>query len=115
VELNAMTTEAFIAWLDGKMADRGGKVIPPDHILMDRLRDETHDALTTRISARILADADLDGQVAAAEVALAEDLASAAMALPETVTQALYGAPAAAWSAPVVEQAALLCASLEDA
>jgi hypothetical protein len=114
VELNAMTTEAFIAWLDGKMADRGGKVIPPADILMDRLRDETHDALTMRITARILADADLDGQVAAAEIALAENLVSVAMALPDTVTQALHTAPAAAWSAPIIEQVAELCASLED-
>lgn len=114
VELNAMTTEAFIDWLDGKMADRGGKVIPPADILMDRLRDETRAVLTERITARILADADLDRQVAAAEFAIAEDLASAAMALPETVTQALHTAPAATWSAPIKDQAADLCAALED-
>ncbi len=114
VELNAMTTEVFIGWLDSKMADCGGKVIPPPHILMDRLRDETHDVLTTRITARILADADLDRQVAAAEVTLAEEMVSVAMALPETVTRAFHVAPAAAWGDPIIEQAAALCASLED-
>ena len=34
VELNAMTTPQFIAWLDGKMAEHGdGKLIPPQDVL----------------------------------------------------------------------------------
>lgn len=114
VELNAMTTEAFIVWLDGKMADRGGKVIPPPHILMDRLRDETHDVLTKRITARILADTDLAGQVADAEIALSGNLVDVAMALPGTVTKALQARPSAAWGVPVKERAIALCALLDE-
>ena len=41
VELNAMTTPAFIAWLDRKMAERGdGKLIPPPEVLEVELESE---------------------------------------------------------------------------
>ena len=40
VELNAMTTPEFIAWLDGKMAEHGaGKLIPPDDVIAAELED----------------------------------------------------------------------------
>jgi hypothetical protein len=71
VELNAMTTPQFIAWLDGKMAEHGiGKLIPPDHILsrfLDwRLRDEVREAVTERI----LREANLERQVEEALAAI---------------------------------------------
>src|SRR5262249_52737886 len=38
VELNAMTTPQFIQWLDDKMAGLGGgKLIPPDDVLVAEL------------------------------------------------------------------------------
>ena len=33
VELNAMTTPAFISWLDSKLTAHDGKLIPPDDVL----------------------------------------------------------------------------------
>ena len=36
IELNAMTTPQFIAWLDGKMAEHYGKLIPPPDVLDSR-------------------------------------------------------------------------------
>jgi hypothetical protein len=66
VELNAMTTPDLIAWLDEKMANRGGKLIPPDEVLerefAERIEGKVRDAITDRI----LREADLEGQVAAA-------------------------------------------------
>jgi len=115
VELNAMTTANFLTWLDGKMATyAAGKVIPPPPVLLERLQEETRAALTERITARTLAEADLDGQIAAAEVALAADLMRGAGALPETVAQALQATPATAWGVPIKERATELCTSLED-
>ena len=38
VELNAMTTPEFIAWLDGKMAEHGiGKLVPPESVITAEL------------------------------------------------------------------------------
>lgn len=114
VELNAMTTERFVAWLNDKMTKHaGGKVIPPPAILMERLQHNTRTALTTRITERILTEADLAGQVADAERALSDNLVDVAMALPGTVTKALQARPSAAWGVPVKERAIALCALLD--
>jgi hypothetical protein len=67
VELNAMTTPELIEWLDDKMAEHGdGKLIPPDHVLVIELAAETEQRLREQITERILREANLDGQIAAA-------------------------------------------------
>ena len=67
VELNAMTTPAFIAWLDRKMAEHGdGKLIPPPEILETELEAALEGQLRTSITERILRDAGFEAQVAAA-------------------------------------------------
>ena len=67
VELNAMTTPQFIEWLDEKMADHGdGKLIPPDHVLEQELADRIESKVRAAITERILREAKLDDQVAAA-------------------------------------------------
>ncbi len=41
VELNAMATPQFIAWLDAKMAQHGnGKLIPPAEVMRDHLAEQ---------------------------------------------------------------------------
>ena len=37
VELNAMDTPTFLDWLDGKMEQASGKLIPPLDVVADRL------------------------------------------------------------------------------
>jgi hypothetical protein len=55
IELNAMTTPQLIAWLNAKMrAHAGAKVIPPAHVLEDRLHQETAEALRARMMEAIL-------------------------------------------------------------
>jgi hypothetical protein len=72
VELNAMTTPQFINWLDEKMAEFGsGKLIPPENVLEDTLAEWTEVKIRAEITARILRDANFEGQVAAALVAAA--------------------------------------------
>jgi len=65
-ELNAMTMPQFLSWLTEKVTEHDiGKVIPPpmildeeaDRMLMERVRDT--------VTARVLREADIDGQVAA--------------------------------------------------
>ena len=68
VELNAMTTPQFIAWLDRKMAKRGsvGKLIPPADVLKADLAERIEKKVRATLTERILREADLDGQVEAA-------------------------------------------------
>ena len=67
VELNAMTTPQLIEWLDDKMAEHGdGKLIPPEAVLEQEMADRIERKLRADITERILREADVDGQVAAA-------------------------------------------------
>ncbi len=64
-ELNAMTSPAFLAWLDGKMEehDHLGKVVPPSHVLSEKFEESARDLVRKRIVDRILAEAGIDGLV----------------------------------------------------
>jgi hypothetical protein len=67
VELNAMTTPQLIEWLDRKMAEFGsGKLIPPAHVLEQELADQIERKVRDETTERILREAGLDDQVAAA-------------------------------------------------
>ena len=67
VELNAMSTPAFIEWLDQKMDDDGvGKLVPPADVLTAELRRRIEKKVRDTMIERILRAAELDRQVAAA-------------------------------------------------
>jgi hypothetical protein len=71
IELNAMTTPQFLAWLDGKMAAHGtGKLIPPTHVLTADLSRRIEDKVRAVVSARILREAGFEDQVSAAVAAI---------------------------------------------
>jgi hypothetical protein len=71
VELNAMTTPQFIDWLDAKMAEFGsGKLIPPDDVLEHELAERIENEVRAEVTERILHEAKLDDQVAAAIAAI---------------------------------------------
>ena len=65
VELNAMTTPAFIAWLDGKMAAYG-KLIPPPEVLEAELAERIEAKVRAATTERILREAGFEDQVATA-------------------------------------------------
>ena len=69
VELNAMTTPQFIEWLDGKMA-ADDKLIPPADVLAAELDKRIENKIRASITERILREAGLDQQVAAAIAAI---------------------------------------------
>jgi hypothetical protein len=66
VELNAMTTPQFLAWLDRKFEGRDDKVIPPVEVTVGHLVRGVHDHLNRVISAEVLRKAGLPGLVEAA-------------------------------------------------
>ena len=67
VELNAMTTPQFIAWLDRKMAEHNTtKLIPPAEVVEQELVEQVEAKARDIIRERILAEAGFDGQVAVA-------------------------------------------------
>ena len=67
VELNAMTTPDLIAWLDRKMVEHGvGKLIPPDEVVVAELESRLIAKVRASITERILREAGLEDQIAAA-------------------------------------------------
>src|SRR5262249_51766693 len=69
IELNAMTTPQFIAWLDGKLADYG-KLVPPPEVLEAELEEKLEQSARAVITERILREANVEGQVAEALAAI---------------------------------------------
>jgi hypothetical protein len=103
IELNAMTTPAFIAWLDGKMAVHGsGKLVPPDDVLLSEWEMRLENLVRENVTARILREAGLEAQVAAAIAAIekpdAADLANG-------VRQTFEDEPEAEWRAYIAANA----------
>jgi hypothetical protein len=68
VELNVMSTPEFIQWLDQKMEEHGGdgKVVPPTPILASQIRYGVEGEIRNRIVQRVLKEAGVENQVAAA-------------------------------------------------
>jgi hypothetical protein len=67
VELNAMTTPQFIAWLDRKMAKHGdGKLVPPSDVVVDEFEERLEAEMRSIVTERILREANLEGQLAKA-------------------------------------------------
>jgi hypothetical protein len=65
VELNAMTTPRFIAWLDEKMEEyASGKLIPPDDVVEAELAKVLEAKVRADLTERILREAGFEDQVA---------------------------------------------------
>lgn len=71
VELNAMTPEQLVSWIDKKMADYKGKLIPPKEILRDVLGKKSVSLLKRAIEGHIRKEANIEAQV---QRALAQSL-----------------------------------------
>jgi hypothetical protein len=95
VELNAMTTPEFIAWLDAKMSAFGnGKLVPPASVLTRDLSETLEGRLHLQITEQILREARIEEKVAAA-------LQEMDLPVPEELCNLVQGAladqPAASW------------------
>jgi hypothetical protein len=71
VELNAMMTPQFIAWLDRRMKGYA-KLVPPDDVMEADLDDRIDTKLRARITARILREARFEEQVASTKAAIVQ-------------------------------------------
>jgi hypothetical protein len=101
IELNAMTTPAFLAWLDRKFAPYRGKLIPPVSILDDSFDQVVRDRLKQGITRAILRRANLDERVERAIERRAEAIDAARNALPGLVVHNLERKPENPWTEPV--------------
>lgn len=62
-----MTTPHFVAWLDAKMAEHGGrKIIPPADVIKAEVRAKVADQLRAALVDKVLREARIDEQVDAA-------------------------------------------------
>jgi hypothetical protein len=101
VELNAMTTPQFLAWLDRKFADQVGKLIPPADVLQDRLEQGVREELNRRITRRILHRARLEQRVERAFRSRLPVIGERSETLPVAVAEALRERPAESWTDPI--------------
>jgi Topoisomerase 6 subunit A/Spo11, Toprim domain len=108
VELNAMTTPQFIDWLDGKLGDR--KLIPPPDVLETELEGRVEEKIRDAITERVLRDANIEAQVAAA---LAEIEMPDAVTLADGIERLFGEQPDAEWR-DHIEAVATDCASVAD-
>jgi hypothetical protein len=95
IELNAMTTPQFIAWLDRKMAAYG-KLIPPAEVITAELDSRLAAKVRAALTERILREADFERQVA--EVLAAITRPSSA-ALIESIESDFEETPEREWRA----------------
>jgi hypothetical protein len=101
IELNAMTTREFLAWLDRKFAPYAGKVIPPDEVLRSRLEDKIRRVFRKRYTSAILRKARLDERVERAVSRRADVIAAAVDSLPDQVRRELERQMVQPWVEPV--------------
>lgn len=98
VELNAMSTPRFIAWVEEKIQryDKG-KVIPPDLVMQESLEQSLQDKLGQKIREEILAQNHYAQRVAEAVRQVKESCADSQTPLAETVLAELEKEPVRHW------------------
>ena len=101
VELNAMTTPQFLAWLDSKFEDESGKVIPSVAVLTDQLEDNVETQVRETLTEQILHEGDFENRVAETLEALEDEVQAACEDIADTVAAVLEDTPQHLWRAPV--------------
>ncbi|MCW8138229.1 MAG: hypothetical protein KIT58_04920 [Planctomycetota bacterium] len=116
VELEAMTSEEFLRWLDKKMEEQEGqKVVPPPDVLADDLRAKTIEKFEGRTRAQLEEEAGI-----AAKTAEIVAEASSRLVLPasdeveQNVRESLESDPGSLWKRPIDRLAEELAESLRS-
>lgn len=115
VEVNAMTTPQFLAWLDRKFADQGGKLVPPAEVVADRFGRDVRERVRTNTIDRELREAEVDRRVEDAVHTLLPSIQERASVLRNDVARDLEAAPAQRRTTPVARAAEALVETLEGA
>jgi hypothetical protein len=105
IELNAMTTPQFLAWLDRKFADQVDKVLPPTEVLIDRLEEETEAELRRQITEEAHREARVDERVAKALGERLPAIHDQVETIRNDVNLALQSRPVEPWSEPIRRKA----------
>ncbi len=107
IELNAMTTDVFLNWLDGKMEKHGnGKLIPPQSVAALELLLKVQDELRRQLSDRILAEAGIDDLVSIAWGEIFNNgLQSTLSTVSDRIEQDLWNDDEKSWRDSVVDMA----------
>jgi hypothetical protein len=102
VELNAMITPQFIAWLERKMAEHGvRKVIPPADVMEEHLESEVRRRLEQKITDDVLRDARIDEKVEQRYQACFPRLQARRATLPADVESSLQDNARQHWTNPI--------------
>ena len=110
VELNAMDTPTFLEWLDGKMEQYAGKLIPPPPVLTERLVADARGLIRQRLVAEAIRTARVDEQTEAAIARLQPQITRLEKRLLPTIRKDLAADPAAHWTVPLGNVAKALAA-----
>jgi hypothetical protein len=106
VELNAMSTPQFLAWLDRKISPfEKGKLLPPSSVMTQRLRQEARERSYEQTRARILREQRFEEQAKSDFHKLHPALRNAAQALRHHVMQFLKDQPTTWWPQAVTQTA----------
>jgi hypothetical protein len=106
VELNAMATPEFVAWLDRKLADYDqGKVVPPPEVLAEKLEEGLRARLRERITRAVLHRARIEERAERAFRGREEGLRASLEGIGGRVAAELRQRPKDHWSAAVLREA----------
>jgi hypothetical protein len=102
VELNAMTPEEFVVWMEKKMEEHGvSKVIPNIHVLRDKLEEDVEAVLRAKLQRKILEESGYEDLVQAELTEKLQDVKDKLYDLTGEVTEALEETPVDHWTAPI--------------
>ncbi len=107
VELNAMTTGQFLAWLDNKLAPYAEKVIPPSEVIYQMLRSQVEQGLEAALTKQLVEANGIKEK--AKRLARAAD---AEIVTPRDIETYLDDNPAASWRAGTASIASTIISTL---
>jgi hypothetical protein len=100
-ELNAMSADQFLRWLEEKMGPYQRKVIPPEPVMRLRLQGEVRVRLGDAMRERILREAGYERRLDEAVARRQAAVESRSGQMPEEVRSALAERPSSSWSEAV--------------
>jgi hypothetical protein len=113
VELNAMDSPTFLEWLDAKMEQAGGKLIPPPDVVADRLRDETRSIIRDRLVEAALLGARIEERTGEVLDGLEGEIQRAQAHLLAGIGKKLAAEPSQPWITPVAVAAEKVAAKVQ--
>jgi hypothetical protein len=107
VELNAMTTPQLLDWLDGKLAEHGGKLVSPADVL-ESLESGIRSGLQQQITDDVLREARVADRVESEFHKRLPVIEAALEILPTRTREELIANPADHWTGPVANFAQVI-------